>query len=607
MLACAVPTSGLGRDGTLILQAENLVAGGGLPNSMDGERNVVDGLKEVERQFSHATDWKAVGAPTLIAWPQGPVTFFKVKRSQWKRRFQYTHSDIASIEEDDVAMGSRFGRKSKVCYGIYNTRTAISWASKASKFRSQRPATSTPGRSAKKAENIAVVQLVHDRRAVEPEKKEVSPKILQHQGVMLPLRHAFGSILALGLMAHLHLQPADGSTRSALYWSHGKAGRAARGGTCKLLVAANGYPCMDYHVKTKDGYILTMHRVPHGRVQPKDGETRQPVLLQHGVLVDGMLWFANGPDESLGFILSDSGFDVWVANTRGTKWSRRHASLHPTSPEFWDWSWDDLVDYELPALIDEVSSQTGQKVHYVGHSMGTLIALASFSQGKLVDKIRSAALLCPIAYLHSITTMIGRLAAISFLTENFPRDVLIGSIPTTNYAFFHALKHHCKNFIQLGHAKNVLINACMNRNAMLSFLENVCKAPGVDCTDLLDGYTAIRKEGVRKFDYESIEGNLEHYGQIEPPVYDMSSIPTSFPLFIGYGGNDALADPTDVARLLQDLHSHDKDMLAVKYVEDYAHGDFMMATNAKDQAVHVTVHRINGADHGASKNPKTAR
>jgi hypothetical protein len=46
---------------------------------------------------------------------------------------------------------------------------------------------------------------------------------------------------------------------------------------------------------------------------------------------DGMSWLLASPEESLPFILADRGFDVWIANNRGTRWSRRHVSLDPSS------------------------------------------------------------------------------------------------------------------------------------------------------------------------------------------------------------------------------------------------------------------------------------
>lgn len=41
----------------------------------------------------------------------------------------------------------------------------------------------------------------------------------------------------------------------------------------------------------------------------------------------GDAWFMDSPNQSLGFILADRGFDVWVGNMRGTKWSHGHESL----------------------------------------------------------------------------------------------------------------------------------------------------------------------------------------------------------------------------------------------------------------------------------------
>lgn len=53
----------------------------------------------------------------------------------------------------------------------------------------------------------------------------------------------------------------------------------------------------------------------------------------------------------------------------------------------------------------------------VFNTQGTLTALAGFSEGNQVDKVKSAALLSPIAYVSHITTALGNLAAKAFVGE----------------------------------------------------------------------------------------------------------------------------------------------------------------------------------------------
>ncbi|XLR15992.1 hypothetical protein S83_043930, partial [Arachis hypogaea] len=41
----------------------------------------------------------------------------------------------------------------------------------------------------------------------------------------------------------------------------------------------------------------------------------------------GDAWFLNTPEQSLSFILADQGFDVWIGNVRGTRWSHEILGL----------------------------------------------------------------------------------------------------------------------------------------------------------------------------------------------------------------------------------------------------------------------------------------
>jgi lysosomal acid lipase/cholesteryl ester hydrolase len=351
-------------------------------------------------------------------------------------------------------------------------------------------------------------------------------------------------------------------------------------GVCQLMVESQGYTCEEHTVTTQDGYVLSLQRIPEGKSGGTSGN-KPPVLLQHGVLMDGTTWLLLPPEQSLAFLLADNSFDVWIANTRGTKYSRGHTTLSPDDAAYWNWSWDELAAYDLSATFGYVNDQTGQKLHYVGHSQGTLVALASFSKNQLVNILRSAALLSPIAYVGQVTSPLATNAAKYFIAEKL-----------------HWLG--LNEFDPRG-------------EAVVKLLQEICEIPGVDCTDLLTCFTGkncclnssiveiflqyepqststknlihlaqmMRGGAITMYDYNDEQENIKHYGQTTPPAYNMTSIPSDVPLFFSYGGADALSDVNDVEHLFDNLKDHDSDKLVKQYIDGYAHADFVMAENAK--------------------------
>nr|XP_043626030.1 triacylglycerol lipase 2-like [Erigeron canadensis] len=351
-------------------------------------------------------------------------------------------------------------------------------------------------------------------------------------------------------------------------------------GICQSMVQPRGYNCEEHKVTTIDGYILSLQRIPLGRAGGTKG-SRVPVLLQHGLLMDGITWLLSPPDQSLALVLADNGFDVWIVSSRGTKYSRGHVSLKPDDEAYWEWTWDELAAYDLPATFQYVYGQTGQKLHYVGHSLGTLTAMAALSKGQLVSVIRSAALLSPVAYVGQITSPLGRTAAETFIAE--------------------ALKW-------LGlHEFNP------KGDIVTKFLKKICARPHIDCTNLLNSFTGkncclkpsivdifldhepqpsstknmmhvaqmIRQGTIQMYDYNDAGKNRRRYGQPTPPTYNMANIPKNVPLFLSHGGADALSDVEDVKHLLRTLKDHDRNKIVVQYTSGYAHADFVMATNAR--------------------------
>lgn len=78
----------------------------------------------------------------------------------------------------------------------------------------------------------------------------------------------------------------------------------------------------------------------------------QPIFLQHGLLSSSADWLLSGPEKALAFILADLGYDVWLGNARGNTYSRHHINMSNNDAKYWDFSWHEMAEFDLPAEID---------------------------------------------------------------------------------------------------------------------------------------------------------------------------------------------------------------------------------------------------------------
>lgn len=106
------------------------------------------------------------------------------------------------------------------------------------------------------------------------------------------------------------------------------------------MIERQGYPAETHkNVQTEDGYLLELHRIPHGKRNMNPNQ-KPVVFLMHGIMSSSADWVNMGSEKSLSYILADAGYDVWMGNARGTKWSRKHIKYDPGSvqdaPQFWN-------------------------------------------------------------------------------------------------------------------------------------------------------------------------------------------------------------------------------------------------------------------------------
>ena len=134
------------------------------------------------------------------------------------------------------------------------------------------------------------------------------------------------------------------------------------------LAIDQGFNTECHQVITDDDYILNLFRIKDPRT-PKGAPV---VFLQHGLFGSAENWVMNDK-KSIAFILASKGYDVWLGNHRGTKYSRNHMKLDPdTDQDYWKFSFVEMGEHDMPASINYVRTLTGvSKVSYIGHSQGT--------------------------------------------------------------------------------------------------------------------------------------------------------------------------------------------------------------------------------------------
>ncbi|KAF2895438.1 hypothetical protein ILUMI_10736, partial [Ignelater luminosus] len=350
------------------------------------------------------------------------------------------------------------------------------------------------------------------------------------------------------------------------------------------IIKGRGYPAEVHYVTTEDGYIITVFRIPHGKneIYTTKEQPKQPVFLLHGVGLNSESYINVG-EKSLGFLLADAGYDVWIGNFRGTMYARNHTKLSITDTTFWDFSFHEMGIYDVPAQVDFVSGTTKQKIIYIGYSLGTTTAFIFGTTHPEIaeEKVKEFICLAPATFLYKWKSSTKYLFPLwpylkpiiewftngMFYIREFPphqvRDVLCLPFPfQMDMCQFADMLAWGFNYEQ-SDPETLPVTLIQNSDATstkaMSHMIQLASNDGK----------------FEQFDYGQ-KKNMEIYGTYDPPIYDLSKF--RVPVYIIRGENDLLSTKENIERLNASLPEKVK-AFDIYVVQDdkFNHGDFLVA------------------------------
>ncbi|NXV18610.1 LIPM Lipase, partial [Cepphus grylle] len=338
------------------------------------------------------------------------------------------------------------------------------------------------------------------------------------------------------------------------------------------IIRYHGYLSEEYEVTTQDGYILGIFRIPAGRNSQNTGK-KPAVLLHHGTLGDSTHWISNLPNNSLGFILADAGYDVWLGNSRGDTWSLKHKTLKPCQKEFWQFSFDEMGKYDIPAELYFIMNKTGQKdVYYIGHSEGSAAGFIAFSTyPELAQRVKVFFAVGPVT---TITHATSPLVTFARLPKSLIR-LLLGCKGTLhqNELLKGPLTWFCRSL-----GKVCASIFCFISGDRMQSLNTVSTSKNT----LIQ---LTRSGQFQAYDYGAKE-NMKKYNQSAPPAYEIEKI--NIPIAVWSGGRDKFADPKDMAKLLPRISN----LIYHEHVPAWGHLDFVWGLDATERMYQKIVELI---------------
>lgn len=364
---------------------------------------------------------------------------------------------------------------------------------------------------------------------------------------------------------------------------------------CELF----GYHAEEHIVQTGDGYLLGIHRLgwrkgeEEDRVNAGKGSTQKKIIyLHHGLLMNSEVWVClTEAERCLPFLLVERGYDVWLGNNRGNKYSKKSLKRGPNDMKFWDFSIDQFAFHDIPDSIDYILDTTSQSsLSYVGFSQGTAQAFAALSIHPVLNtKVDVFIALAPAMAppgMHSpiVDSLVKASPDVLFLA--FGRRALLTSATMWQAILYQPI------FVRLIDWSLSFLFGWQGRN--IPPHQKLASYPHLysftSTKSVVHWFQIIRNGKFQMYDDEiqsplAITNGAKYY---KPAKFPTRNIKT--PIVLVYGGSDSLVD---INVMLKELPKH----TVAKEIPHYEHLDFLWAGDVHTQVFPYVFDALDATHH----------
>lgn len=378
------------------------------------------------------------------------------------------------------------------------------------------------------------------------------------------------------------------------------------------LCALWGYYAEEHVLQTKDGYLLGIHRLPLKKGEEQlgvrvnagpDSINKPVVYLHHGLLMNSEVWVCMTEEERcLPFALANQGYDVWLGNNRGNKYSKKSTHFSPSSTNFWNFSIDEFAFHDVPDTINYILKATSSpSLSYIGFSQGTAQAFATLAiHPDLNDKVNLFIALAPAMSPAGLSNgIVDALVKTSpdLLFLAFGRKSILSSATMWQSILYPPI------FVRLIDMSLTFLFGWTGKN--ISAHQKLAAYPHLysftSTKSVVHWFQIIRNKSFQMYDDDSsgkfsISATNRYY---KPAKFPTRNIKT--PIVLVYGGSDSLVD---IRVMLKELPRH----TIASEVAHYEHLDFLWAQDVDKlvfphvfEALRYTTSNLNNTVNGTSR------